>query len=282
MRLPLRLIAGAAGVVLVLVIAGARIDWGRAARDAAERRALETYAKLAKAHVGKRTSETGVVKTLSPGLQEFVRGAKKAAPHSKVDSAIKVSVSVKDEAKGTVTTTVAGQPECVDEYHRFHVIIPSTGECSVQRHQLFTFQTVFIRDLTGKTRIAQTEFSEFDPETKEKIPSTGVDLKGEYTFMDEVAGHPPILHLRPVAGLDHRGAYAAGVEFLNLERTEKPILNRVTLSAMGYWRPKITPRAGVRLGYRFYGNLTAGAYVGAEFPSTGLVVGADVTVQIGR
>jgi hypothetical protein len=274
-------------VVLVVVVSVARtrraeLRANRVTNELVNER-LEAVVKYEKfgAVLGQLVSERALVKSLTEKQRALLKAAQKADPGAKAGATAKTTIALEDTTVGHVTQS-GGQTECVDEYHRFTGIILSTGECSIKRKQLFSLQQLFIRSTDGKVRIAQSDFKEFDPVTKVVIPSTGIDLKTEYKFADEARPKPPIFKIRPLAGVDHRTAIAAGAELLNLERTEKPVLERLSLGGMGYWKSGTDPRIAARAGYRLVGNVSIGGYYGWEIPKLAPVIGADVTVRLGN
>lgn len=255
------------------------------ARGRAEGQAAAAIAKLMGGVVGKRKSEAAIVKTLSSTQKDFVKAVKKASPKAKVDSAITVTATIEDSPTGRVVETPGGPKEWRDDYHRFRLEFPETpdGPYTFHRRQSFRLPGVFVRTPDGKTQVANLELFELDPITKEVIPITGAELQAEFTFLDELPDKPPIFKIRALAAVDHRAAFGAGVELLNFERTEKPVLEKVTVSVLGFWDRKTEEGRGVVLvGYRLLNtNFVVGPYVGVS--TTGATVfGAGAALQLTR
>ena len=269
-----------AAVVLTALYWGARYRIAEIARGRAEGVAMEAAARLAHGIVGKRTSERQIEKSLLPDNKEYVKTIRKTISRARVDSAFTATVGISDTAKTVETKTPEGTTVLCDEYRRFCFELPAG---ILTRRQLFKMETVFVRSPDGKTRVAHADFFEYNPDTKEVIPTVGVDLKGAYSFVDEKAAAPPIFHPRLLIGVDSHLAPGVGVELLNLERTEKPVLEKVTLSLVGYWDRKTQDGYGVaQFGYRILNsNITIGPYVGASTKGA-LVVGAGAAIQVTR
>jgi hypothetical protein len=263
-------------IAVILTVASARLDFFQNALGRSDDRALEAAARTLHGVVGSRVSQRKIVSSLSPALKDFVAGVTKASPRAKVDSAFTATVKVEDTAK-IVPVARDGRTLMCDEYKRFCFELPSG---ILTRRQLFRMETVFVRSPDGKTRVAKADFFEYNPDTKEMIPSKGVDLNGDFQFVDEKAELPPIFHLRPVVAVDHRLAFGAGLELLNLERIQRPVLDRLTLSMLGYYKDKEWRAVG-QLGYRVYGNVTIGPNLGVTTDGT-VVFGAGAAIQVGR
>lgn len=277
-----------AGLALVIV-AGFEMRWRRAERiaraalQAVSRAQLEKVARERDGVIGKLLSERELNRQLSADFRAFVDAAKKADSKSRISLISKTTATIADKPPVVMVDVPGGPPECRDEYHRFGVVVRPDGTCAMWRKQLFEMDTLFIRSGDGKTRISKTEFRELDPETRAQIPTTGVDIKGNFTFADEVPPKPPIIHPRLVVGVDHRLSFGAGVELLNLERTERPFIEKLSVSLLGYYDRKSNEgRAAAQLGYRILNsNITVGPYVGVS-SSGGLVFGAGAAIQVTR
>ena len=264
-----------------------RLRIERNARGRAEGQAAVAVAKLLGGVAGKRKSEAAIVRTLSPVQKDFVKAIKKASPKAKVDSALTVAVTITDTPTGRIVETPGAPKEWQDDYHRFRLEFPEKpdGPYIFHRQQSFRLPGVFVRTPDGKTRVAKLELFELDPITKEVIPITGAELQAEaeFTFADELPDKPPIFKIRALAAVDHRLAFGAGVELLNFERTEKPVLEKVTVSVLGFWDRKTNEGRGVALvGYRILNtNFVVGPYVGIS--TTGATVfGAGAALQVTR
>ncbi len=267
-------------IVLVALYWGARYRIEKLAHGRAEGEAMKVAARLAKGIVGMRKSSRQIEKSLSADNKKFVKAIQKSAPRARIDSVSTVTATIADTAKTVESRTPEGLSRVCDEYGRFCFDLPSG---LLTRRQLFKMETVFVRSPDGKTRVAHADFFEYNPDTKELIPSKGVDLKGDYSFVDERAAAPPIFHPRLLAGIDHSLSPGVGVELLNLERTERPVLEKFNLSVVGYWDRKTSEGRGVaQLGYRILNsNLSVGPYVGLS-TSGAVVYGAGATLQVTR
>lgn len=261
----------AAAVAILLTVVSLKLDFLRNALNRSDDRALIAATQALRGAVGKRVSESRAV---PPTLKDFVAGVKKASPRSRVDSSAIVTVTIEDTAKSVTTET-----QLCDEHKRFCFDLPGG---LLHRRQSLEVATVFVRSHDGTVRVAKSGVREFSPETGKEIPTTGVDVKTNFQFVQEPSPLPAILHIRPLAGIDHRLAPGVGLEIINLERTRKPIIERLTGSVMGYWKNEDKEgRIVGQLGYRVYGNLTAGPYAGVS-TNGATVVGVAATIQIGR
>ena len=291
MTLKTRLIGGGFAGLVLLAALHQGCDAAKHARESKEREriakvALETTTRELDGAIGREVAEKIINATLrkeNKKLSDFVAAIKKADPGAKVDTYSRTTVAIEDRPTGVVIRP----PEVVnaewrDDYHRFRYELPNGP---FHRKQLFKLEAVFIRSADGKVRVSQSEFWEFDPETRAVIPSTGVDLKGEFQFFEEKAEHKqvPIFHLRALAGVDHRLAPGVGVELLNLERTKKAFFEKATLSLMGFYDRKTSEGRGVAmLGYRLLNtNFVVGPYFGISTNGT-TVVGAGAALQVTR
>lgn len=271
-------LAALALLVAVFMYTKSQIDFN--ARNVAEDKALTYFVKSVNGTVGKKMKERKLLEKLnSERFDKFVAGAKKAAPGVKADSSLVATFTIQDTTKAKDASPVT----VCDEYDRFCIESLANGNKILTRNQSLKFQGVFLKSLDGKIRVADMELQEFRPGTTEMIPSTGIKAKYEFNYVEEQKPAPPILHLRPLVSVNHMGQAGAGLEFLNFERTEKPILDKITLSVNGYWDNKaktVTP--AVVLGYRvFNSNVTVGSGVGIKNNGDLLYIGA-ASIQLGR
>lgn len=264
-------------IALVLLIAlyyAARFSIEQFFHARSDDRALAAIAKSHGGTIGQKVSERVIVRQLPPKLIEFVRVVKETVPSARIDSSSSTTATVNT----TVPTVQTGNRLC-DQWKRFCFELP--GGLLTQRQEI-RIATVFVRSADGKVRVAKSDFQEFAPDTHEPIPTTGVELKTDYSFTDEPKSLPPFFHPRAMLGVDHRAAFGGGVELVNLERTRIPIMEKLSGGIIGYLkREKTEGRAGVQVSYRlFETNFLLGGYIGATIPSGALVGGVAASVEL--
>jgi hypothetical protein len=186
-----------------------------------------------------------------------------------------VTESIKDTAKGTEKTE-AGSPcpiEWSDEYHRFHVDL-STG--LLTRQQLFTLQLVVFRDASGNQQFTKSVLTEYDPQTKQDLPASGIALGVHVEVNDEKPPGPSRWHLRGVAAVDYRGAFGVG--------TYVEPFQHITVGLLGLYSAKDKDfRAAAFAGYRPWDwTVSFGPYLGISTHAGTLVGGVAATIQVTR
>lgn len=267
------------GVALLLLIGlyyAARFSIERFLRGRDQDQALVAAVESLRGVRGRKVSERVIIKELPPRLVEKVRIVKVTVPAAEVTSSGGVTAIIRD----TAPSVRQGQRLC-DKWKRFCVDLP---DGLFERRQELKATIITMKTQDGNVVTALSDFQEFSPDTHEEIPLTGLELKTEYSYVEEKRAEVPIFHLRALAGVDHRLAPGGGIEVLNLERTHLPLLENLTAGIAGYLkREKTDARVVGQLGYRlFKTNFLAHLYGGVTVPSSKAVVGAAVGVELTR
>lgn len=215
-------------------------------------------------------------------------------------AALQASIEKLRKAGGTVASTqhttatihdtvpaahdvVAG--EWHDEYHRFHLNIP-TG--ILTRDQLFTYDAAVAIGPDGSTRVLKESFEELDPTTRLVVPGPSPRLESHLSFAKDLGPAVPVFHPRVVAAIGLTGAPGGGVELLNLERLKAPVLSNLNLSALALYDAKNSDaQVGGMLGYRlrfpfFDSNISVGPSLMYSLKRGTTSVGAAVTIEVTR
>lgn len=261
----------------------------RAAQEAANKAKDEAFAAQAAQlgwEKGKRVSAEAIAESLNREALDL--GQELARLQAKDKSVVpvfagKATVKVSDSVPGTSEGSVSAPSYCpeglVDEYGRFHVSVPrNEAERPIfKRDQLFSFDVVAIKRLTGNYELGKAELREYrpgsEPSAETQIPLTGVDSSFHFQILEEVAPAVKPFHLRAVFLLDHRLAVGGGIELFNFK-------DKGNLSVGGMYDRKTGKADGlVILGYRIgKTNISVGPY----WSPTGRSFGAAATLELTR
>jgi hypothetical protein len=275
-------LGGIATAFVVMAVLGVRLAIEQRVNAALVRANFVRAAKEGGGILGRRVSERQAIKEIqSPDNRSFVEAVKKADKKSRVESVGTTTARITDQPAGTVVQTPAGPSEWHDEHHRFRLVLPSGP---FFRQQAFWVEQVAVRGSDGQTVVQRTDFAELDPVTGERLPSAGITLDSKLSVVDQPKPDPPVVKLRGLLGVDHRGAVALGLEFANLERTHLPFFENLSAAVEGYYDPQDSgKRLAFKPGYRLLKtNIVIGPYVGIELggKGSGLVFGGSAVVRV--
>lgn len=160
-----------------------------------------------------------------------------------------------------------------DEYHRFHLDIPSG---LFTRTQKFTYEAAILIGTDRTYRFVKSDLREYDPVTGIEIPAAGVQMAGSYQFTQEGAEPTAVSRFHPivVAGVNGKGAFGGGVQFLRF--------GPVNLAGMAYYQDhSISPQ--LQLGYRLnLGFLKTNLSVGVAYAPIGGTILPAASLELSK
>lgn len=282
----MKYLIGVVGLAILITVGSVLWNHDRAVRAAehaalvaAKDKIIADMAKQLDAVPAVLSTDMEIRKSLTGKLAEYE--AKLAKLGARPAEHTTSTIAVTTVEPGHVTPTAAGQQEWNDEHHRFRLDLPNGP---LHRSQLFRFEGLVVRGLDGKHRFYKSEWREFDPVTKEEVPSTadGVKFENSIDFTEEAAPAKAVgaLHLRLLAAADYQASLGAGVQVANWR-------DKVNLSLLAYYGRKNAELRGVlQLGYRVRlplldSNLSVGPYYGISSKGS-TVVGAGATIELTR
>lgn len=222
---------------------------------------------------------------LDLGLE--IERMRKSDPSVVPISHAKATVSISDTAKGVSEGSVVAPTYCpeavADEYGRFHITVPksATENPFVKRNQLFVFDVVVLKRLSGAAEFTKTELREYrpgaDPSPATQIPLSGVSARLDMQLMTEAPPPVKAFHPRVVLAFDHRAALGGGIEFLNFK-------DKGNLSVLGlYDRKSGKADLAVMAGYRLtFPALNTNFSVGPMYYPLSKAVGAGISLELTR
>lgn len=192
-------------------------------------------------------------------------------------------VTIKDSTPGTAGPDSAAVGYCpatlTDEYGRFVVSVPQNEaeRPTFARSQVFVFDAVVVKRLTGDYEFQANSLREFrpgaPPSKETEIPNSGVVAKSTFKFLEEQAPDAKPFHPRIVVAASHVGSFGGGIEFLRYH-------DRVGLSALGFYDRKTGKADGaIHLGYRI---LNTSITVGPTYSPFTRAIGGALALQVTR
>lgn len=281
----MKYLIGVVGLAILITVGSVLWNHDRAVRAAehaalvaAKDKIIADMAKQLDAVPAVLSTDMEIRKSLTGKLAEYEAKLVKLGARPAEHTTSTVAVTTVESGH---TTAIGGQQEWNDEHHRFRLELPNGP---LHRSQLFRFEGLVVRGLDGKHRFYKSEWREFDPVTKEEVPSTadGVKFENSIDFTEEAAPAKAVgpLHLRLLAAADYQASLGLGLQVANWK-------DKANLSVVGYYNRSNSELRGVlQLGYRIRlplldSNLSIGPYYGISSKGS-TVVGAGATIELTR